>query len=154
MKSILSHELTQNTREISPYKTLQRTGVEGCSNSSYLVEAFLGLFPSTVVTSCWLTAVVVLAVVVTAVVYEVGVAVTDPVPVTVGGTFTLLIVWVVTKLPPLVVGWMIVPALPPFSLGGKHCVPVSGLLLVGLVLVRPVVETASVLILGALLACS
>ena len=98
---------------------------------------------------------VVLAVVVTAVVYEVGVAVTDPVPVTVGGTFTLLIVWVVTKLPPLVVGWTIVPALPlPFSLGGKHCVPVSGLLLVGLVLVRPVVETASVFIFGALLACS
>ena len=95
-----------------------------------------------------------LAVVVTAVVYEVGVAVTDPVPVTVGGTFTLLIVWVVTKLPPFVVGWTIVPALPPFSLGGKHCVTVSGLRRVGLVLVRPVVETASVLIFGALLACS
>ena len=96
---------------------------------------------------------------VTAVVYEVGVAVTDPVPVTVGGTFTLLMVWVVTKLPPFVVCWaIVVPALPALnswvSVGGKHCVPVSGLLRVGLVFVRPVVETASVLIFGALLACS
>lgn len=85
-------------------------------------------------------------------------AVTDPVPVTVGGTFTLLIVWVITKLPPLVVAWMppLLPLLYPFgsAAGGKHCVPVSGLLRVGLVLVRPVVETASVLIFGALLACS
>lgn len=80
----------------------------------------------------------------------------DPVPVTVGGTFTLLIVCVVTKLPPFVVGWVLpFPLLNSFcSDGGKHCVPVSGLLRVGLVSVRPVVETASVLIFGALLACS
>ena len=86
-------------------------GVDGGSKSSYFVDAFLGLFPSTVMTSWWLVAVVVLAVVVTAVVYEVGVAVTDPVPV--GGTFTLLIVWVVTKLPPLVVACTF-PVPPPF----------------------------------------
>ena len=93
---------------------MQPTGVEGGSKSSYFVDAFLGLFPSTVIVSWWLTAVVVLAVVVTAVVYEVGVAVTDPVPVTVGGTFTLLMVWVVTKLPPLVVACTRSPAaLPP-----------------------------------------
>lgn len=94
--------------------TNQRTGVEGCSKSSYFVDAFLGLFPSTVKASCWCTslvAVVVLAVVVTAVVYDVGVAVTDPVPVTIGGTFSLLKVCVVTKLPPLALGC----ERPPFA---------------------------------------
>ena len=77
--------------------------------------------------------VVVDAVVVTALVYAMGVAVTDPVPVTVTGMSILPIVWVVTKLPADVEG-----------------MPASGLCCcTGLVTVGPVVETASVLISSA-----
>ena len=81
-----------------------------------------------VVTPSWAAVVVVVeAVVVTALVYALGIAVTDPVPVV--GTLTLCTVWVVTKLP-----------------AGDCEMPASGLCCTGLVTADPVVDTASVLI--------
>lgn len=83
------------------HNTNKHTMAIGCSKSSYLVDCFRTLFPSK---SCPTTdADVVLAVVVTAVMNEVGVAVTDPVPVPfmVLFRFTLLRVCVMTTEPPL-----------------------------------------------------
>ena len=74
--------------------------------------------------------VVVEAAVVTALVYALGIAVTDPVPVTVVGTLALCTVCVMTKLAP----------------AGDCEIPASGLCCTGLVTADPVVDTASVLI--------
>ena len=83
-----------------------------------------------VVTPSWATVVVVVeAVVVTALVYAFGIAVTDPVPVTDVGILALCTVWVMTKLP-----------------AGDCEIPASGLCCTGLVTADPVVDTASVLI--------
>ena len=71
--------------------------IAGCSKSSYFVDCFRTLFPNEESWPPIPEVVVVLATVVTAVRYEVGVAVIDPVPVPL--KFTLLSVCVTTVLP-------------------------------------------------------